>query len=401
MQVMAAHRAVAARRASAGSPTRLIFATIVLGLAYLAACFVVVTPVRAGVAPLKAVIVVGPTHDATANYLRYGETLAQVAESYGMDVRRVFHPHATWANVVEQAQGANLFVYMGHGNGWPSPYAPYQERTKNGMGLNRYDGGSVGEVEYYGAKPIREQIVLAPNSLVLLNHLCYAAGNGEPGMAIPSWSVAHQRVDNFANGFLAAGAKGVFAYSWQPMDKLLKWLLTTDRTMEQLFTTPGSTPTPYAGYVGWDPRKLESVRTPGTINFLDPHSRDGFLRAYSGDLNLTSTAWRSGTPRFESSAGSSSDVTPPSVPADIAGVPVGYRRIELTWAASIDDQPGDIRYRVFRNGARIASLAGNRYVDRPDLPGLYAYSLRAVDAAGNKSGFSSPIYADAIRGPLP
>jgi flagellar hook assembly protein FlgD len=280
---------------------RVIVAALIAALAAVAAPVSVgaavlgdAAPARAGAAQLKAVIVVGPTHGSTAGYLAYGESLAKVAESYGMDVRRVFHPKATWANVLANAQGANLFVYMGHGNGWPSPYAPYQERTKNGMGLNRVEGGSTSNVEYYGAKPIREQLTFAPNSLVLLNHLCYAAGNGEPGMAVPSWSVAHQRADNFAAGFLAAGAKGVFAYSWQSVEKIVKSLFTTDMTTEQIFTTPGYSTAAYAGYIGWDPRKLESVRTPGTVNFLDPHSKDGFLRAYSGDLTLTAADWRSG-----------------------------------------------------------------------------------------------------------
>jgi flagellar hook assembly protein FlgD len=288
MQVSAAFGASLVR------PSRTPYVAFALILAMLAAAFGVAAPARAGAAPLKAVIVVGPTHGSTASYLAYGESLAQVAESYGMDVRRVFHPKATWANVLANAQGANLLVYMGHGNGWPSPYAPFQEKTKNGMGLNPYEGGSASNVEYYGAKWVREQLTLAPNSLVMFNHLCYAAGNGESGMAIPSWSVAHQRVDNYAAGFHAAGAKGVFAYSWQSLEKLVKWLFTTDKTMEELFTTAGSSTAAYAGYIGWDPRKLESVRTPGTINFLDPHSRDGFLRAYSGDLGLTAADWRSG-----------------------------------------------------------------------------------------------------------
>jgi len=381
-------------------PARTAFVTFALLFAFLAATFAVVTPARAAAAQLKAVIVVGPTHGSTAKYLEYGESLAKVAASYGMDVRRVFHPKATWANVLANAQGANLLVYMGHGNGWPSPYAPYQERTKNGMGLNPYEGGSTSNVEYYGAKPIREQLVLAPNALVLLNHLCYAAGNGEPGMAIPSWSVAHQRADNFAAGFLAAGAKGVFAYSWQPFEKLVKALFTTDKTTEQLFTTAGSTATPYAGYVGWDPRKLQSVRTPGTINFLDPHSKDGFLRAFSGDLSLTAADWRSGVSGKDPSI-AQADVTPPSVPSELAGVSLGYRRVGLSWRPSTDDRTGTIRYRLFRNGVRIAKLTDTSFVDRPASPGTYRYKVRAVDRAGNKSAFSPITKAYSVKGPLP
>ena len=47
------------------------------------------------------------------------------------------------------------------------------------------------------------------NAVVFNIHLCYAAGNGESGMAIPSDDLARERVDNFANGWLAAGAGAV------------------------------------------------------------------------------------------------------------------------------------------------------------------------------------------------
>lgn len=241
-------------------------------------------------ASLKAVIIVGPTHGSTADYLEYGEDYAQLAESYGMDVRRVFHPHATWEAVLANVQGANLVMYLGHGNGWPSPYTPFQEKTKNGVGLNPYDGASQNDVKYYGANPIRSNWVLAPNALVLLNHACYTAGSGEPGMPIPSWDVAHQRVDNFAAGFLAVGAGAVIAYAHQSFDRVFQDLFTTDKTVEEMFQTTGG----WSGWFGWDPRYLDSERTPGATNLLDPSQNGGFLRAVTGDLDLTTAEWADG-----------------------------------------------------------------------------------------------------------
>ena len=49
-------------------------------------------------------------------------------------------------------------------------------------------------------------IELAKNAVVLLNHLCYASGNTEPGLPEGTLDQARQRVDNFAAGFIAAGA---------------------------------------------------------------------------------------------------------------------------------------------------------------------------------------------------
>ncbi|MBA2554314.1 MAG: hypothetical protein H0V10_11625, partial [Geodermatophilaceae bacterium] len=88
----------------------------------------------------KAVIIVGPSSGETSRYLGLGEAFADSAERYGFDVRRVYHPRATWSNVLANIQGAKLVINLGHGNGWPSPYPPYQTDTKNGLGLNAYEG---------------------------------------------------------------------------------------------------------------------------------------------------------------------------------------------------------------------------------------------------------------------
>ena len=49
---------------------------------------------------------------------------------------------------------------------------------------------------------------------MILNHLCYSAGSSETGNPEPTIAVAKQRVDNFASGFLRAGARAVLADSW-------------------------------------------------------------------------------------------------------------------------------------------------------------------------------------------
>ncbi len=255
-----------------------------------------VRPVRAAApAPLKAVIIVGPTDGLTDSNLADATALANEAELLGMDVRRVFFPNATWENVMANIQGANLVVYMGHGYGWPSPYTKViTESRQNGMGLNTFAGSGKSQYTYYGANVLKEQVTLAPNAIVFLNHLCYSAGNAEAGMAVPTWDVAHQRVDNMANGWLGAGARTVFAYSSQPFIKAIRALFQTDSTMEDIFRLPGSKPKSYFGWIGWDARKFDSVRTPGTKNFLDPEPTVGFYRAISGDLGMTARQWAEG-----------------------------------------------------------------------------------------------------------
>jgi len=247
--------------------------------------------VAASVGPLKAVVIVGPSGSLTSSNLAAAEEFAQRAESYGMDVRRVFHPHATWEQVLANIQGANLVAYFGHGNSYPSPYGLFQEKTKDGFGLDSVDGASIADVTYYGANFIRQDVKLAPNAIVALSHLCYSAGNGEPGMALPTWDVARQRVDNTASGFLGAGAKAVFAYATGSITPLIDQLFTTSDTIDQMFTTTGAKPEPYYGFTGWDDRYFDSVRTPGLRNHLDPGQSVGFLRAVTGDLEMTAADW--------------------------------------------------------------------------------------------------------------
>jgi hypothetical protein len=250
-----------------------------------------VSPVRAEAPAPKAVFIVGPEGSLTARNLSEAEGMAKEAESYGWDVRRVFHPRATWQRMKAHIQGASLVVYMGHGWGYPSPY-PYMPGGMNGFGLNRYAGGSVHDVTYIGSRKIRKQVRLARNAVVLIEHACYAPGNGEPGMAIPSAKTARKRVDNYAAGFLAVRAKAVFAFSGS-ISNLIRDLATTNRTMDEIFMSSGGW-SGWGGFIGWRDRYYASVQTPGMSIHLDPHPDRGYQRAVTGKLDLTARQWRNG-----------------------------------------------------------------------------------------------------------
>ncbi len=254
-----------------------------------------VATVSAADAPKKAVIVSGPVHGLTAKYKGYAKAIADAAEAQGMNVKRVFHPNAPKSRVKRMANGADLFVYVGHGNGWPSAYGPFQENTKNGLGLDPEDPDkrSPNTVVYYGANWLRENITFAPNAVVILSHLSYASGNASSGMPIPSRSVAVERVDNFANGFLACGAQVVWALGWQPGADIVDALYEEDASMDAIFRTRyRSGVNPLNGWIGENPGYYESVRTPGAIVHIDPHSTYGYLRGITGNLDFTTNQWR-------------------------------------------------------------------------------------------------------------
>ena len=139
-------------------------------------------PVEAAYAP-RVVIVVGPSGGATRDYLGKAREYAAQAKAHGASVTSVLTPHATWERVIAAAQGANVFIYLGHGNGWPSRYGPYQGVTKNGLGLNPRDGSGNTKVKYYGEDLVRAHLRLAPGAIVLLNRLCYASGQRRARLA--------------------------------------------------------------------------------------------------------------------------------------------------------------------------------------------------------------------------
>ena len=232
-------------------------------VALLAALALPVTPVAAAT-QAKVVVVVGPVGDHNAHYKDDANDIVTEAKRYTSNVTKIFTPNATWAKVKAAAQGANVFVYLGHGNGWPSIYAPFQMQTKDGLGLDPSTGADGIKTVYYGEQYIRDNIRLAPSSVVLLYHLCYASGNTEPGLSQGTFAQAKERVDNYGAGFIGAGARAVFAegHPSHPAISYMRQLFTTDRSMATIFRT---VPTWHDNLYGPYP----SQRTPGVQYQLD------------------------------------------------------------------------------------------------------------------------------------
>jgi flagellar hook assembly protein FlgD len=265
--------------------------TVAALVALLLVALVPVAPVAAG-STAKVVIVVGPVGSHNAHYKSDAEEIATEARRWTPNVVKITTPNATWSKVKAAMQGASVFVYLGHGNGWPSPYPPFQTVTKDGLGLDPSTGADGTKTVYYGEDSLRNDIRLAPNAVVLLYHLCYASGNTEPGLAVGTFADSRQRVDNYGAGFIGAGARAVVAegHPAHPVVNGIRQLFSTNRTMDQVFraapTWHGNLRGPYA-----------SQRTPGLSYQLDPDTAapSGFYRSVIGDLSLTASTV-TGTP---------------------------------------------------------------------------------------------------------
>ncbi|HYM52843.1 MAG TPA: hypothetical protein VEW45_05075, partial [Candidatus Dormibacteraeota bacterium] len=205
-----------------------IVTAITLALAW---TVLAVGPVAAA-AP-KVVIIVGPTGAQTASYRSTGDAIAATAVAAGATVVKVYSPNATWANVRAAVNGANIIVYLGHGNGYPNPYGSTEltDRT-NGWGLNRTttngdsDNWSTTMV-YCGEKALLGTLTSsdgaaqrqyctgginpAPGFVMIYNKACYAPGAGEGFDVKATESVAYQRVRHFSYPVLKKGASAYFA----------------------------------------------------------------------------------------------------------------------------------------------------------------------------------------------
>lgn len=225
----------------------------------------------AGSTQRKVVIVVGAVEGLTGQYRADANAAAAAAAKWTSNVVKVYSPNATWAAVQAAADGASLLIYMGHGNGYPSPYVGYLQTAKDdGMGLNASAAGTDNNKQYYGEAYMAE-LNLAPNAVVILSHLCYASGNSESGRGLPTLAVAHTRVDNFASGFLRGNARAVIAEGLGSIDQYIEDILSTHQTIDRIWK---SAPTFHNHVTNWG-----STRSLGFTSQIDPDTshpqRDG------------------------------------------------------------------------------------------------------------------------------
>lgn len=138
---------------------------------------------------------------------------------------------------------------------------------------------------------MRAHIRLAPGAVILLNRLCYASGNGEPGSPEPTRSTAVRRVDNYAAGFLRTGATTVLADGHTGLEYELAMLFSASRPIVDIWRAD---PNRNGNVVTY-----RSSRTSGYALRLDPERPTS--RYYRSLVTRTGT--RTGTIRIAAMAG--------------------------------------------------------------------------------------------------
>ncbi|MEU1736887.1 carbohydrate-binding protein [Streptosporangium sp. NPDC020145] len=93
------------------------------------------------------------------------------------------------------------------------------------------------------------------------------------------------------------------------------------------------------------------------------------------------------------STGGPSDPTPPSTPGNLRVTGTSSSTVSLAWDASTDNV-GVTGYEVYRGTTLVTTATGTTYTDSNLSPSsTYTYTVRARDAAGNRSPESAPVSA--------
>src|SRR5262245_13069954 len=345
----------------------------------------------------KVVIVVGATEATTASYRVDADNIAAEALKYTPNVVKIYSPNATWAKVKAEAQGASIFVYLGHGYGFPSPYRPVLSPTgQDGLGLNEIGGIDDNDKKYYGESLIASDIRFAKNAVVLLNHLCYSAGSSESGDPEPTIPVAKQRVDNFASGFIKAGARAVVAQSWTSgVIYMIKSLFTTNQTIGTMFDNAPNKQGHTSPFI--------PPRNPPSQGRIDPDTwTTGFHRSIVGALGMLTTDVVGGATTGFTAAAAPDASNPqlwsvdgpraltPNADGDADRLSLLARFSEtVTWTATLENAGGDT-VRTQTGSGHQAGITWDVKVDGAFAPaGDYTWNLDAADAAGNVMPTSS------------
>jgi chitodextrinase len=150
-----------------------------------------------------------------------------------------------------------------------------------------------------------------------------------------------------------------------------------------------------SGVAAYDIYRLDpgnSTRTylatvgPNKTSYSDATAAAGTAYTYSVDTRDQAGNVATGT------AAPLGDVTPPSAPSNLQGASSGQTGATLSWTASTDNV-GVTGYRIYRNGSQVGTPTTQTSYNDTGLAAAttYAYTVKAVDAAGNLSPASTTV----------
>ncbi len=153
----------------------------------------------------KAILITGPIDEEKTQYF----SLAHFEDFFAqhqIEVQTFYKEKAKWKQIVKAARNANFLVYAGHG-------MIYRGEL---WGEKRGIGGFLLYDEHISRKTVWEELKMAPNAIVILEHACYSAGSSANDyLRTPDIKpfAAEMRVTDYAEPFFNAGISCYFASS--------------------------------------------------------------------------------------------------------------------------------------------------------------------------------------------
>jgi hypothetical protein len=154
---------------------------------------------RDSLARLKAVFIVGPVESSTAEFIDEQKVAAAMLRAQGLQVIEVYSPFANWELVKEKAKDAHILIYSGHGST---------------AGYDGKSGGFCLDDDIINASRIATELQIKKNALIVMNHVCRAAGSSAEDSRDIGVTVAQSRVSDYSKPFINLGSSAYFANNY-------------------------------------------------------------------------------------------------------------------------------------------------------------------------------------------
>ncbi|MFN0202052.1 MAG: hypothetical protein ACKVTZ_11080 [Bacteroidia bacterium] len=251
---------------------------------------------RVSIPNLRAVVITGdvdgPNGEDTQEYVKWTRETADVLRANGVKVAEFYCPNNDWNKIKQAANGAHFLVYQGHGILLSD--SPFEI------------GGFWLKDDVVRPERIKNDLKLAPNAIILMGGVCYAAGtSASDGNKDIGMKEAQKRVAMYSKPFMETGASAYIANNWHGgLAKVVASLFTGNKLGDAY----------YAGYAN-NPTQTVYPNQSSMNLWVTKHDKS-YLNAFAGKSEKGLTDLFSGATISPNS--SLSDNTPPSTTTTVS-----------------------------------------------------------------------------------
>ncbi|MGL4364675.1 MAG: hypothetical protein ACRCSB_05680 [Bacteroidales bacterium] len=217
---------------------------------------------RVSIPNLRAVVITGDIDGAygedTQEYVKWTKETADVLRANGVKVSEFYCPNNDWNKIKQAANGAHFLVYQGHGILLSD--SPFEI------------GGFWLKDDVVRPEQIKSDLKLAPNAVILMGGVCYAAGtSASDGSKDIGMKEAQKRVAMYSKPFMDIGASAYIANNWHGGLAKVTASLFAGKKLSDAY---------YAGYAN-NPTQTAYPTQSGMNLWVTKHEKS-YLNAFAG-----------------------------------------------------------------------------------------------------------------------